>query len=317
MEKEVIIAKEAIFERQIVVMKFGGSSVADADRIRHVASIVADYSRVIPVVVVVSAMQGVTDRLYDIFNDFSCGNLARAKEGIDYLAERHREVSQSLIVNHKRFSAFDFVIDGFKSDLWRYTQVESLNASDKDLIVSYGERLSPRLIVEALNCQGISSQAVDAASVIVTDNKYGNARVNLELSRARSRNNLRLLMANSVPIVGGFYGVSEEGRVAILGRGGSDYSAAALANVLNARELILWKEVDGVFSADPKENANAQFYPELTYDQALALSSKGAKILHPEAMKPVAERRITVFVKNTFRPEFAGTRIWGGQNDQI
>lgn len=315
-EQEVNIAKEVLFEKQIIVMKFGGSSVANADRIRHAAGIVRDYSRGASVVVVVSAMQGVTDKLYEILNAVDSNNLAQAEGLVNFLGELHRNTARLLAHDQSGLSDLDLAINKFRTGILRYAQYGCVHPSDKDTIVSYGERFSPLLFVEALKNYGMDSQAVDAASVITTDGQFGNAMVNLRLSQFKARESLSsLITANNIPIIGGFYGVSEEGKVSILGRGGSDYTAAALANVLNARELILWKEVDGVYSADPKVDEEAQFYSELTYKEALLLASNGAKILHPEAMKPVAERQIPVYVRNTFRPEFSGTRIWEGKND--
>jgi aspartate kinase len=309
-EQNIQISNEVLFKKQIVVMKFGGSSLAGADRICHAARIVRDYTKVSPVVVVVSAMQGVTDILYDIYNAVYLNNVSQAEQHMRYLGELHIGVAKSLAINETNFSGIESAIRKFNYDVLRYFRHGYSHISDKDTIVSYGERLSPLLFAAALSKYGIHSQAVDAASVITTDNQYGNAIVNLERSQIIARQKLGLLIgANSLPVIGGFYGISEEGRLSILGRGGSDYSAAALAHVLNAKELVLWKEVDGVFSADPKFESSAVLYQKLTYDEAISLSSNGAKILHPEAMKPVAEKHIPVYVKNYFRPELPGTII--------
>ena len=123
---------------------------------------------------------------------------------------------------------------------------------------------------------------------------------------------LPLIRKNIIPVVTGFYGVSEKGDIVTLGRGGSDYSATILAHVLDAQEVILWKEVDGVFNKDPKKSRKAKYFSELTYKKATVLARNGAKILHHEAMKPAEIKGIIIRVKNTFKPNFVGTKIWKG-----
>jgi aspartate kinase len=184
---------------------------------------------------------------------------------------------------------------------------------DYDYVVSFGERFSAVLLASALNKENTLAQPVDSAKVIVTTNKFNNARALIPQSIKQAHKILRpLLERNKIPVITGFYGATEEGIVATLGRGGSDYSATILAHVLDAKQVILWKEVNGVFSEDPKINKNAQFLPELSYEEALDLARKGAKILHPEAMLPVSSKAIPVWVKNTFNPKCIGTKIWKG-----
>ncbi len=311
-EQEVQINKEVLDKQEIVVMKFGGSSVANVDRIRHAASIIRDHSQKYKVVVVVSAIQGVTDQLYGVINHIDAGNSFEAITKAVALEQLHRLAIDLLLPDEVGKRPLYQVLDRFRRDILLHAHSPLLNLSDRDFIVSYGERLSPLLISAALNSQGVRSQAIDAAEVVVTNNDYGDAKVHLELSQVKAQAHLgSLISANIVPIMGGFYGISEEGKVAILGRGGSDYSASVLANILNARKLILWKEVDGIFSSDPKKDPYAKFLPEISYDQAELMARNGAKILHPESMVPLRLKNIPIEVRNYFNPQALGSRING------
>lgn len=296
-------------EQELIVMKFGGSSVANAERFCHAASIIRNYSQEHKVVVVVSAMQGVTDQLYGLVSHLKDGNPEEARRKIFYLQELHQNVGMAL------GRPLHESLNRFRNDLEGLVDSSGLSPSDHDFAVSYGERLSSILLNEAILRRSVSSQAIDASEVIIASNEYGNARVNIELSGdAANRKLHHLLVTGVVPVIGGFYGLSEEGKIAILGRGGSDYSAAILANVLNANRLILWKEVDGIFSSDPKKDPSAQFLPLVSYQQAKEMAKNGAKILHPECIEPLEAKNIPIEVKNYFNPNAPGSRINGKVN---
>ena len=164
-----------------------------------------------------------------------------------------------------------------------------------------------------LNKIGVAAEPVDASNIIVASSEFSNARAILADTKIKAnRFLLPLFSKRIVPVVTGFFGATKRGDIVTLGRGGSDYSATILGNVLDASEVILWKEVDGVFNGDPKKDKKAMFHPELTYKEALSLAKNGAKVLHPEAMKPVQSKGIVVWVKNIFKPESLGTKIWKG-----
>lgn len=311
-EQEIQFRKEILYPQGIIVMKFGGSSVANIDCLHHAASIIKDYAQVARIVVVVSAMQGVTDQLYSVANNISAGCLAEAINGTAALEKQHLRVVNSLVSDIESRRPLYEALNKFKRDILIYAYSPIFYPSDRDFIVSYGERISSLLLAQAVNNQGVFGQAIDATQVIVTNNDYGDAKAYLELSQFKARAHLvPLLAANIVPIIGGFYGTSEEGRIAVLGRGGSDYSAAVLANILNARKLILWKEVDGIYSADPKEEPSAEFFSEISYDHAESLARNGAKILHPESIDPLRVKNIPIEVKNYFNPQAIGSRVNG------
>jgi aspartate kinase len=176
--------------------------------------------------------------------------------------------------------------------------------------VACGERLSALLIAEYLNSEGIPAQAVNAWDVVVTDAQFGNASPLMEPTRRKAAELLVPLIERGVmPIVTGFNGATADGRPTTLGRGGSDFSASILSAVLDAAELWIWTDVDGIMSADPRLVPDAQIMDEITYAEAAELAYNGAKVLHPRTLAPLAERKIPVWSKNSFAPEKPGTRI--------
>ena len=306
---QALLMEKIMKEREIIVMKFGGSSVENAGRFNHAASIVRDYSQEYKVVVVVSAIYGVTDRLLDVVDGIKSGRYAEVEERIDNLYQLHSEAARSLSLLEQR--PLSESLDRFRADLLSFVQFPAMQPSDEDFIASYGERLSYLLLSGAISRQGVSSQPVDAANIIVTNNEYHNAKADLELSQLQARYHLDPLIARSIiPVIGGYYGLSYEGKVAVLGRGGSDYTAAAVTNILDASKLILWKEVDGIYSADPKKDPLAEFFPDVSYDKAEALARNGAKILHPESITPLRVKNIPIEVKNFDNPSSPGSRIY-------
>lgn len=289
-------------------MKFGGSSVENAGRFNHAASIVRDYAQEHRVVVVVSAIYGVTDRLLNIVDGIKTGRQLDVKERIDGLYNLHHEAASALGLFERR--PFVRSLNRFRRDLLFFAGLPEILPTDEDFIASYGERLSYLLLSGAISRQGINSQPVDATNIIVTNNEYHNAKADLELSQVQARKHLDPLIERSiVPVIGGYYGISYEGRVAVLGRGGSDYSAAVVTYILDASKLILWKEVDGIYSADPKKDPSAKFFPDVSYDQVEALARNGSKILHPESIAPLRVKNIPIEVKNFDNPNAPGSRI--------
>ncbi len=295
-------------EQEIIVMKFGGSSVRDAEGFNRTVNIVSDYSREYKVVVVVSAIYGVTDRLLDIVDGIKSGRDTEAKARIDDLYKLHYETAGYLDLLEQR--PLSESLHRFRVDLQSFVQFRAIQPFDKDLIVSYGERLSHLLLQGAISRQGVTSEAVDAAKVIVTNTEYGDAKVDLELSQVQAKKYISPLIERSIiPVLGGFYGISYEGKIAILGRDGSDYSAAVVANNLDAGKLILWKEVNGVYSSDPKKDSSAEFLPNGSYDQVKALVQNGQRFIHPEAIPLLEMKNILLYVKNFNNPSLLGSRI--------
>ena len=179
-----------------------------------------------------------------------------------------------------------------------------------DEAIAVGERLSALLVGEHLRSRGIAAQAVNAVDAIVTDAVFNNASPVMELTREKATTRLMpLLEAGTIPVVTGFNGATADGRPTTLGRGGSDFSASILAAALDAAELWIWTDVDGIMTADPRLVPEARVLSEITYSEAAELAYAGAKVLHPRTLAPLVERKIPVWSKNSFAPEKPGTRI--------
>jgi aspartokinase/homoserine dehydrogenase 1 len=300
--------------RPLAVMKFGGTSVGDASRILNVASIVRDAAYSSDIVVVVSAMAGVTNKLLEAANEAEAGNYARVAAIFDDLQARHRQAACELIP-----SAFDrnLILQKMR-ELFAETDalcnlaaaVRKVTPAQRDMIASLGERLCAPLCAAVLVDLGVPSESISAVELIVTDANHGAAEPLAAATRSFCESRLRpLLGQNIVPIVTGYLGASAEGALTTLGRGGSDYSATILSAAIDADEVIIWTDVDGVLSSDPKLVPHARTIPEISYLEAADLAYFGAKVLHPKTLHPVMQSDIPVWIRNSFVPERAGTRI--------
>jgi len=292
-------------------MKFGGTSLGSADAIRSAVDIIraaqADWPRL---VVVVSAMSGVTDALL---------------LGAQGDHETFRSVARQLRTKH--FAALDALLpagttrEGVRAALEAHlTEFESLchavnvlgeaSARALDAISSLGERMTIHLVSACLCEIGLKSEPVEATELIATDANFQAANPLVELTRARTQARLLpLLERGVVPVVTGFIGATQQGALTTLGRGGSDFSAALLGVALGAAEVWIWTDVNGVMTSDPRVVPAARTLPELTFREISELAYYGAKVLHPKTIRPVIERGIVLRVKNTFDPTHPGTRI--------
>ncbi len=296
-------------------MKFGGTSVGSGMRILHVAKIIRKYAKRESIVVVVSAMCGVTDKLISIFDKYKSNNIVEAKEELLQLYQLHMKAFDEIDLKKKICLSERKNLNRLFGELMvDLTVKRNYKSWDKDYVISFGERFAVQLLSCALCKLNVTSQFIDSSRLIVTNNAFGNSKVLMKETRVKIEEVLfPMIMDGIVPVVTGFYGSAKDGRIATLGRGGSDYSATILAHALDAQEVILWKEVDGVYSHDPKKNGNgAKFFPQLTYAEAIKMAKNGAKIIHPHALDSIASKDIVVWVKNTFKPDFAGTKIWKG-----
>src|SRR5438132_142395 len=302
------------------VLKFGGSSLATSGRIRDVAKIVLKGARRDPVIVVVSAFQGVTNQLLE------CARLA-AKANRWYetawrkVVHRHRSVIEDLL--GKRHSArLRSQVDTLLNELHEVLHgIQLLGHGPPralDLVASFGERLSALIISAHLN-RSHPARFADARQFIVTDDQFMSANVIFsKTNRAVRRYFAELFRSNRprpVPVVTGFIGSTSDGQTRTIGRNGSDYTAAILGAALGAEIIEIWTDVDGVLSADPNVVASAFVLPRITYEEAMELSYFGAKVLHPAAIAPAVARRIPLLIKNTFHPEEPGTLISGARSD--
>ena len=301
-------------KEKIRVMKFGGTSVGDAACIRRAAEIVAPAAVEGAVVVVVSAMGGVTNRLIEAAHASASGNMRAAGELAETLRQQHHRAVEVLVSNDEKRAQLAAEIEKIITEvtsLCRGTALlRELTLRALDAISSAGERLSARLLAHALCELGLKGVAVEATELIVTDNTSGRAEPLMAETRAQATERLLPLLAeDSVPVVTGFIGATAEGKLTTLGRGGSDYSATVLGAALDAVEVIIWTDVDGVLTADPRLVPEARTLREISYNEAAELAYFGAKVLHPKTLRPVAEAGIPVWIRNSFAPERQGTQI--------
>jgi len=301
--------------RETLAFKFGGSSLSGADRILHAARLVREAASDASVVVVVSAMKGVTDNLLAIAAALEGGRGEQALRAAEHLLYVHFDVLRELRLD-------PFAAEEVARDLRLLGKDLSHDVLDKhcgaalasqafyDRLASYGERFSARLFVAALKRLGVPSAPVSSCEFVLTCDTFRDAQPQVEETRRRGREILLPLFADGiVPVVTGFIGATADGRVTTLGRNSSDFSGALVAHVVDADELVIWTDVDGVYTANPRESAEARLLNELSYAEAHALAAAGAKVLHAKVLPLAAETRMVVWVRNTFNPRFRGTRI--------
>ncbi len=297
----------------LLVMKFGGTSMGSADRIRVAAGLAAEQHAHGPMVVVVSAMSKITDLLLDTLRKAEAGDQTDLEANLHQLSARHMECCSLLLPPERQPAAVAGIralIEDFSRIAKGILMLGERPPRSVDEAVAVGERLSALLMAEYLEARGIPAAAVNAAEIVATDALFGNASPLMEPTRQRVVKVLRPLLEKRVlPVVTGFNGSTLDGRPTTLGRGGSDFSASILAAALDARELWIWTDVDGIMTADPRLAPNAQVLDAITYAEAAELAYNGAKVLHPRTLAPLAERGIPVWSKNSFAPEKPGTRI--------
>jgi bifunctional aspartokinase / homoserine dehydrogenase 1 len=298
---------------KVVAFKFGGSSLLGAERMLHAARLVRQAAELSKVAVVVSAMKGVTDHLLSIEKALVAGKLAHARREAEVVLELHLEVLEDLRLDEETDRRMRHELRLLGRDLlhevlsWRDG---AASAESSDRLASFGERLSARLFAAALEKLEVASVPVTSSEFVLTCDTFRDAQPHLEQSRQRGRKILLpLLKEGAVPVVTGFIGATPDGRITTLGRNSSDFSGAIVAYVVEADELVIWTDVDGIYTANPQESAEARLLHELSYDQAHALARGGAKVLHPKVLPLAAESETVVWVRNTFNPQARGTRI--------
>ena len=284
-----------------LVMKFGGTSVADADAFENVARIVTAARDASPVVVV-SAMSGVTDSL-----------LAATTIGsLEETFARHKAAARELLPDGEAEKFVDEVNTAATriANLLKAGKTESTHKAIQDSVVSFGETLSSALLAAVLNQRGVRAQQVDARRCIITNEEYTCAAPLIAETFAGCQKELRPLVEdNVVPVLGGFIASSLSGATTTLGRGGSDYTAALVGAALSASEIQIWTDVTGVLTADPRVVPEAQTIELLSYSEAAELAYFGAKVLHPKTIQPAIESCIPVRICNSRAPEERGTLV--------
>ena len=299
--------------KDLVVMKFGGTSVGSAERMRAAACIVADEKRKRPVAVVVSAMSKITDLLLDTMRHAEAGDNAGVAANLAVLRTRHEDACRELLPESRHVAALagiQALLAEFERLVGGMLMLGERPPRSVDEAVAIGERLSALLVSEHLTSTGAPAVAVNSAGVVVTDAVFGNASPLMEPTRVKATAVLLPhLEAGVIPIVTGFNGATADGRPTTLGRGGSDFSASILAAALDAAEVWIWTDVDGIMSADPRLVPDARVLDEVTYAEAAELAYNGAKVLHPRTLAPLVEKRIPVWSKNSFNTAAPGTKI--------
>src|SRR5579862_7272820 len=298
----------------LLVMKFGGTSMGSAERIRVAAAICTEQKVQRPVLAVVSAMSGVTDLLLGALRHAEGDDKAGIESSIRTLTERHEKTCHELLREPVRcdraMAGIRELIADFRRIAHGMLMLGDRPPKSVDEAISIGERLSALMTAEYLEASGIPARAINARDVIVTDAVFGNATPIMEATRRKAETVIQPLLANGVlPIVTGFNGATTDGRPTTLGRGGSDFSASILAAALDAAELWIWTDVDGIMSADPRLVPDAQVLDAITYAEAAELAYAGAKVLHPRTLAPLVDKGIPVWSKNSFAVEKPGTKI--------
>jgi aspartate kinase len=300
----------------MIVLKFGGTSVGDGGAIARATEIIGSRRDREPIVVV-SAMAGVTDRLLDAARLAGEGDLRSAMAVAHELREKHDAAIDEAVCRPKpRSQASEAVATHFAGlDLMleALTLLREDGPKAEDAVVSHGELWSSEIVARALEARDLPGIWVDARQVMITDATFGRAVPDRTHLAERARAHLAsVVKKGGIPVTQGFVGATIKGTPTTLGRGGSDYTAALLGAALDASEVEIWTDVDGLMTADPRVVPTARSLPEASYDEAAELAYFGAKVLHPATIVPLIERGIPVWIKNSRRPEGAGTKVVAG-----
>ncbi len=265
------------------------------------------------VVAFISAMKGVTDHLLSIARALADGKLAHARRAAELVLHFHLDVLYNLQLSEHHDLRVRRELQLLGRDLLHEIPVHGSVAAGAELfdrLASFGERFSARLFAAALEISGVPAVPVTSSDFVLTCDTFRDAQPHLEKSKQRGRDVLLpLLEAGVVAVVTGFIGATPDGRITTLGRNSSDFSGAIIAHVVDADELVIWTDVDGIYTANPNESAEARLLHELSYDEAHALAASGAKVLHAKVLPLAAETEMVVWVRNTFNPQARGTRI--------
>jgi aspartate kinase len=297
----------------VVVMKFGGTSVGGARPIEQVSRIVENHyhQETKKIVVVVSAMRGITDSLIRAASLASNRRFQDLDLALWDIVYKHQEEVSKMDLSPRLHNRLHGELESLFSHLFSDARhVAPTELEFRDQIISYGERLNSRIVAARIDQQGIPSEAVDATEIIETNNQFGDAKPDMIRTAVYADRKITPMIEQKIiPVVTGFIGATKDNKTTTLGRGGSDYTASILGRVLSANEVWIWTDVDGIYSDDPRKNPDAQILTELSYQKADEMAKAGAKVLYEKTVEPLLDTDITLRVKNTFRPHFIGTRI--------
>ena len=297
----------------MIVLKFGGTSVADAEAIERAGAIVRSRQAG-GAVVVVSAMSGVTNALLEIAEQAACGQLIVALQLVEGLRTRHLRTAEALLGSGTETDELCGDLSALWDDVANLAAALSvlghLTPRSQDAIAAYGELCSAPLVAASFRRRGVPAVELDARTIVITDDSFGRAAPKADaIARAARDHLLPRLSAGDVPVLGGFVGGTAQGVPTTLGRGGSDFSAALLGAALDAQAIEIWTDVDGMLTADPRLVPDARLIEEIRFDEASELATFGAKVLHPSTIAPAVRLGIPVSVLNSRRAGGPGTLI--------
>lgn len=300
-----------------LIMKFGGTSVGTAEAMRNTAELILAYQKEVDHVVVVASGMGtkpvkVTDLLLDGVHSAADGNNDLYLANASRIRDIHAATIRDLLTTEQEeiITENNALIDRFENICQAVGYLGELSPRALDIVAGLGEQMSVPILAALLREMGHDAEAIDATGLIVTDSTYTNASPDFVATKAQADAKVRpILKRGGIPIVTGFVGADANGVTTTLGRGGSDYSAAIIGRVLDATEVWIWTDVDGVMTTDPRIVPHAQSIPVLTFREVSELAYYGAKVLHPKTMRPCVEGDIPLRIKNTFNPTHPGTVI--------
>jgi len=299
---------------RLEVWKFGGASLADAAAVRNAVSLIRAHRG--PLVVVVSALAGVTDSLLDGARRSVAGDAEAASVAAATFLRRHRDLAHALVpagaARSRLLAQADAQAREYREIAHAMAALADLSTRASDTLVARGERAASAVVAAALAGAGRRSERVDAVSFVVTDGRHGQAAPDLAETRRRARRLLLPLLRRGVtPVVPGFIGAGPDGSLTTLGRGGSDLTATLLGRVLGAARVVLWKDVPGILTADPRAVPDARLLPQMHHREAAEVAYFGAKVLHPRALIPLDGSRVALHVRSFVEPERPGTEVSG------
>ena len=296
----------------MIVMKFGGTSIADAAAVERVSEIIRDRLVFQPVVIN-SAMGKTTRNLLDIAHLSKSGQASEAQKKLEEIITYHLTLGKAVIAEYESSPTRD-ILNGYFDELHKLLNgmavLQDLTPRSLDRFLSYGERISTAIMTQALRERGLPAILLDARQFVITDDRFGHARPLETLCVEKIRHHvLPVLEAEEVPVIQGYIGATQEGVVTTLGFEGSDFSASLIGAAIGASDIQIWKDVTGIMTADPAIVPQAKTIKQLTFDEAAELTFFGAKVLHPDAIEPARKRGIPVHVCNSKNAQAACTRV--------
>jgi aspartate kinase len=305
-------------------MKFGGTSIASGKNIRHVARLIADHvSQGYRIVIVVSALEGITDKLIEVAKQARNGNSNYIHEFKQKLLKEHLVVTKKAIQKERLQQEIEQIlktlVDELEKVLIGIVYVGELTSKSKDYVLSFGERLSAPIVMGALRDLELNAKYYTGGEIgIVTDSNFGEAKPLMNVTKHQVKEKIEpLLEKNIIPVVTGYIAATQDGETTTLGRGGSDYTTTIIGAALTANEVWIWTDVDGLMTSDPKIVPTAKMLPELSFKEATEMTIFGAKAMHPRALEPAMEESIPVRIRNVFNPENSGTLIVEKQKTRL